>query len=74
MSLKEKDVLREMSENNPAVLLSVNDSCVVSDELFSGLDCSVNVSSPVKDSGKMSSVLKSTTTNTETGKTVFLMF
>ena len=52
VSLKGKDVLQEMSQNNPAVLLNVNDSCVVSDELFSGLDCSVNNSFPVKDSGK----------------------
>ena len=58
MSLKGKDVLHEMSQNNPAVLLSVNDSCVVSDELFSGLDCSVNNSSPVKDNGKNELSLK----------------
>ena len=57
VSLKGKDVLQEMSQNNPAVLLSVNDSCVVSDELFSGLDCSVN-NSPVKDSGRNEHSLK----------------
>ena len=58
VSLKGKDVLQEMSENNPAVLLRVNDSCVVSDESFSGLDCFVNNSSPVKDSGKNELSLK----------------
>ena len=60
VSLKGKDVLQEMSQNNPAVLLSVNDSCVVSNELFNGLDCSVNNSSstPVKDSGKNELSLK----------------
>lgn len=54
VSLKGKDVLQEMSQNNPAVLLNLPDpdSCVVSDELFSGLDCYANNSSPVKDSGK----------------------
>ena len=58
VSLRENDVLREMSQNNPAVSLSVNDSRVVSDELFSGLDCSISNCSPVKDSGKNQLSLK----------------
>ena len=58
VSLKGKDVLQEMSQNNPAVLLSVNDSCVVSDELFSGLDCFVNNCPPVKGGGKNELSLK----------------
>ena len=55
-----KDILQEMSQNNPAVILNFPDpdSCVVSDELFSGLDCSVNNSSPVKDSGRNELSLK----------------
>ena len=58
VSVRGKDVLQEMSQNNQAVLLNVNDSCVVSDELFSCLDCSVNNSSQVKDGGKNELSLK----------------
>ena len=52
VSLKGRDVLQEMSQNNQAVLLNVHDSSVVPDELFSGFDCPVKNSSPVKVNGK----------------------